>query len=638
MQRGIDKRVTLLPIVLVVILLFTIIIPLPVKADGPTLVQVSPSNTTVSALQTFSLNINCIPSQPIKSFELKISFDPSLLRANSVTEGTIFSGHTTFFNDGTIDNIAGSIINIYNLIIGPGNTSTPGTLVKVTFTAKTLSGTSPIHLYDVGVTDDLGYVAITVSDGSVTITGQNQPPVFSSVSPANGSTGVFIGTTALSFMIRDPEGNAFSWSITTSPNIGSSSGSAASNGTKSCSISGLSYSTTYHWYVVCKDVGSNHWKNASYWFTTAAESQGGNPPGGGGNTPDDGGTEPPFEPEQNLPPNAPVQPIGPTFIERGVWYEYTSFTSDPNGDQVRLRFDWGDGNFSNWSDLVDSNITVSASHIWDARSTFSVRVIAQDENESNSSWSLPLNVTVSEQETGEVSPVIDIVAPDNGSANQAIFFDVSVSVGPDSEIISYTWDFGDGTTGTGKNPSHVYTKPGVYSVVLTVVDNNGKTNLKTFLITIGAGAETTTQNQESSFSYLGIVLILVVCIGIGLFIYFRKKLLKTFSNRWVVHHERKIEHLSTKIADMGPRVEPKPVMKYYVSDNRKKLSKSIDTSIEEQVDRVLLSKIEEEIDRMQNHSSLYCFYFLFSRGWKRSFFIRRLHSWLTQGFKKRYEE
>ncbi|MBE3136947.1 MAG: PKD domain-containing protein [Thermoplasmata archaeon] len=633
MQRRIDKRVTLLPTIFVIILLFTSIVPLPVKADDPTLVQVSPSNTTVSALQTFSLNINCIPSQPIKAFELKISFNPSLLQANSVTKGTIFSGHTTFFNNGTIDNSAGTIINVYNLIVGSGNISNPGTLVTISFTAKTFSGTSPIDLYDVGVTDELGYVSITVSDASVTVNGENQPPIFSSASPTNGSTGVSIGTTALTILIRDLEGDVFNWSITTSPNIGSNAGTTASNGTKSCSISGLSYSTTYHWYVVCKDVGSNHWRNASYWFTTVAESQGGNPPGGGGGTP--GGGEPPFEPEQNLPPNVPVQPIGPTFIERGIWYEYTSYTYDLNGDQVRLRFDWGDGNFSDWSDLVDSNMTVSASHIWDNRSTFSVRVIAQDENGSNSSWSDPLTVTVSE-ETGGIPPVLDIIAPGNGSANQTILFDVSVSVGPDSEIISYSWDFGDGTTGTGKTPSHMYTKPGVYSVVLTVLDNTGKTNLKTFLITIGAGAKTTAQNQESPFSYLAIVLILGLCIG--LFIYFRKKLLKIFSDRLVFYHERKIEHLSTKIADMGQRVEPKPVMKYYVSDNRKKLSKSIDTSIEEQVDHVLLSKIEEEIDRMQNHSSLYCFYFLFSRGWKRSFFIRRLHSWLTQGFKKRYDE
>jgi len=600
MQRGINKRVSLLPTIFLIILLFTSIVPLPVKADGPTLVQVSPSETTVSALQTFSLNITCNPSQPIKAFEMKVSFDPSLLQANSVTEGTIFSGYSTFFNDGTIDNSAGTIINIYNLIIGPENVSNSGTLVTISFTAKTFSGTSTIDLYDVGVTDELGYVSITVSDAAVTVIGENQPPIFSSASPTNGSTGISLGTTALTILIQDLEGDVFNWSITTSPNIGNNAGTTAVNGTKFCSISGLGYSTTYHWYVVCKDVGSNHWRNASYWFTTAAESQGGNPPGGGGNPPGDGGAEPPFEPGQNLPPNTPVQPIGPTFIERGIWYEYTSYASDLNGDQVRLRFDWGDGNFSDWSDLVDSNMTVSASHIWNNRSTFSVRVIAQDENGSNSSWSDPLTVTVSE-ETGGIPPVLDIIAPDSGSANQTILFDVSVSVGPDSEIISYSWDFGDGTTGTGKNPSHVYTKPGVYSVILTVLDNTGETNLKMFLITIGAGADTTAQSHEFPFSYLGIALILVVCLGIGLFIYFRKKLLNIFSDRLVVHHERKIEHLSTKIADMGQRFEPKPVTKHHVSHTQKKLSKSIEPSIEKQVDRVLLSKIEEKIDRMQNH-------------------------------------
>lgn len=599
MQRGINKRVTLFPTVLVVILLFTTVVPLPVKADGPTLVQVSPSNTIVSALQTFSLNISCIPSQPIKSFELKISYDPSLLQANSVTEGTIFSGHTTFFNDGTIDNSAGTIINIYNLILGSENVSNPGTLVTVSFTAKTFSGVSTIDLYDVGVTDDLGYVSITVSDAAVTVIGENQPPIFSSVSPTNGSTGIAIGTAALTIMIKDSEGDVFNWSIITSPNIGSNSGTTAANGTKSCSISGLSYSTTYHWYIVCKDVGSNYWNNASYWFTTAAESQGGNPPGGGGSS--GGGATPPFEPDQNLPPNAPVQPIGPAFIERGIWYEYTSYTSDSNGDQVRVRFDWGDGNFSTWSDLVDSNITVSASHVWDNRSTFSVRVIAQDENGLNSSWSLPLTVIVSEPETNEIPPLLDIIAPDTGSANQTILFDVSISVGPDAEIISYTWDFGDGTTGTEKNPSHVYTKPGVYSVVLMVVDNMGNSNQETFLITIGAGAEATAQNQESAFSYLGIILIVVVCIGIGLSIYFRKKILEIFSDRLVFYHERKIEHLSTKIADISQKVESKPVTKHYVSDNQKKASKSIEPSIEEQVDCILLSKMEEQIDRMKNN-------------------------------------
>ena len=599
MPRMIEKRMTLLPTLFVIIFLFTTVLPLPVHADDPTLVQVSPSDAIVSALQTFFLNITCIPSQPIKAYELKISYDPTLVHANSVEEGNIFSDYTTFFNDGTINNTAGTIIDIYNLIVGPENVSTPGTLVTISFTATLFSGTSTIDLYDVGVTDNVGYISISVSDGDVTVIGENQPPTFSNISPVNGSTEISLNTSSLTIKIRDIEGDVFNWSITTNPNIGSNAGSSASNGTKSCSISGLSYSTTYHWYVMSKDVGSNHWKNASYWFTTAAEPQGGNPPGGGGNTPSDGSTEPPVESNSNHPPNTPAQPIGPTFIERGIWYEYTSYTSDLNGDQVRLRFDWGDGNFSDWSDLVDSNMTVTASHIWDNRSTFSVRVIAQDENESNSSWSTPLNVTVSEQEAGEYAPVIDIMASYNGSADQTIFFDVLVSVGPDSEIISYTWDFGDGTTGTGKNLSHAYSKPGEYSITLTVTDSTGKTFTKTVLISIGADAESIAQNQESPFSNLGYILILVLCIvGICLIILSRKKLMEIFSTHLMAREQKKIEQLNSKITTISQRSDQKHVTKHHVIDNQK-LSKTIDSpSVEEQVDRVLLSKIEDEIDKM----------------------------------------
>ena len=53
-------------------------------------------------------------------------------------------------------------------------------------------------------------------------------------------------------------------------------------------------------------------------------------------------------------------------------------------------------------------------------------------------------------------------------------------------IVSYRWDFGDGLSGSGINPSHVYTKTGVYSVRLVITDQNGcaDTLLKPLLITV----------------------------------------------------------------------------------------------------------------------------------------------------------
>jgi gliding motility-associated-like protein len=39
--------------------------------------------------------------------------------------------------------------------------------------------------------------------------------------------------------------------------------------------------------------------------------------------------------------------------------------------------------------------------------------------------------------------------------------------------VNYSWDFGDGTTGTGANPAHTYVTPGTYSVLLTVTNGAG---------------------------------------------------------------------------------------------------------------------------------------------------------------------
>ena len=43
---------------------------------------------------------------------------------------------------------------------------------------------------------------------------------------------------------------------------------------------------------------------------------------------------------------------------------------------------------------------------------------------------------------------------------------------PDGTVTGWLWDFGDGTTDTAQNPTHVYEFPGSYVVTLTVTDNS----------------------------------------------------------------------------------------------------------------------------------------------------------------------
>jgi PKD repeat protein len=52
-------------------------------------------------------------------------------------------------------------------------------------------------------------------------------------------------------------------------------------------------------------------------------------------------------------------------------------------------------------------------------------------------------------------------------------FDGTGSADSDGTIQAYSWEFGDGATGSGKTVSHTYARPGSYTVSLTVTDNAG---------------------------------------------------------------------------------------------------------------------------------------------------------------------
>uniref|UniRef100_UPI002495872B PKD domain-containing protein n=1 Tax=Cellulophaga baltica TaxID=76594 RepID=UPI002495872B len=60
----------------------------------------------------------------------------------------------------------------------------------------------------------------------------------------------------------------------------------------------------------------------------------------------------------------------------------------------------------------------------------------------------------------------------SGEASLAVQFTGDTSSDPDTgDILTYAWDFGDGTTATTANHSHTFTTAGTYDVTLTVTDN-----------------------------------------------------------------------------------------------------------------------------------------------------------------------
>ncbi|MEK7315590.1 MAG: putative Ig domain-containing protein [Candidatus Eisenbacteria bacterium] len=61
--------------------------------------------------------------------------------------------------------------------------------------------------------------------------------------------------------------------------------------------------------------------------------------------------------------------------------------------------------------------------------------------------------------------------PYTGVAGIAVSFNGSGSSDPDGDVLTYSWNFGDGGSATGATPTHIYAAGGLYTVVLTVADN-----------------------------------------------------------------------------------------------------------------------------------------------------------------------
>jgi hypothetical protein len=101
-----------------------------------------------------------------------------------------------------------------------------------------------------------------------------------------------------------------------------------------------------------------------------------------------------INPYVNFPPNKPIKPSGPRMGKPGEVYTYSAFSTDPNGDQIYYKFDWGDGTCTSWMGRYRSGSMVNATHAWSKPGTYEVKVKAKDVYGSESPWSDPLSVTM----------------------------------------------------------------------------------------------------------------------------------------------------------------------------------------------------------------------------------------------------
>lgn len=97
-------------------------------------------------------------------------------------------------------------------------------------------------------------------------------------------------------------------------------------------------------------------------------------------------------------------------------------------------------------------------------------------------------------------------SPDPANVNQSIAF-TALAKEPDNGSVTYAWDFGDSTNGSGANPSHAYTGPGTYTVTVVATDNEGQQSTTTDTVQVTSGPPTTptsvVSDQNDGFAYRG---------------------------------------------------------------------------------------------------------------------------------------
>jgi hypothetical protein len=100
-----------------------------------------------------------------------------------------------------------------------------------------------------------------------------------------------------------------------------------------------------------------------------------------------------------------------------------------------------------------------------------------------------------------LSPDAEAGADQVSTEYSTVNFDGSASSDPQNDALNYQWDFGDGTTGSGVAPTHVYLDNGVYTATLTVTNSAGDSDSDFVIVSVDNKTPTAQASGPSSGEY-----------------------------------------------------------------------------------------------------------------------------------------
>jgi PKD repeat protein len=162
-------------------------------------------------------------------------------------------------------------------------------------------------------------------------------------------------------------------------------------------------------------------------------------------------------PPLDLSPSFTVNPTNPAQGQTVVFDGQAS-----TGAIVQYLWDFGDNSTASGSIVT---------HDFSDLGSFIVRLTVVDAAGRNVSLSRSITVGQSTAPTAEFT-----FSPANPVPGDDVRFNASASTpSAGRTIVSYVWDFGDGTTATGVQATRRYTQPRTYNVTLKVTDDLGRT-------------------------------------------------------------------------------------------------------------------------------------------------------------------
>ena len=138
-------------------------------------------------------------------------------------------------------------------------------------------------------------------------------------------------------------------------------------------------------------------------------------------------------------------------------------------DITRYRWDFGDGSRAEGRKV---------SHTYDRPGEYRVSLEVTDQIGLKDSTRVTIRIKENPDDT--TPPLAVINGPTTAREGDSVTFDGSQSYSL-SPISRYDWNFGDGATASGRTVNHTYNRAGTYTVLLTVVAENGLRSSATHL-------------------------------------------------------------------------------------------------------------------------------------------------------------